>query len=72
MQSIPENGPILLDFDPYDGVVNQELFIRLENLSNTNQNLGVAVSNPGEYRGSFLVNGELVEKDAIFQYRCVR
>lgn len=74
MQEIPEYGFIQLDFSMLENVVNQDYFIRLQNLSSEDLQLGIPVSDPGEYRGpdSFSINGEIEDKDILFQYRCVK
>jgi hypothetical protein len=72
MNQIQANGFIQIDFPAYEHIVNRELFIQLQGQTNDGQSLGIPVSDPGEYRGSFSVNGEEVEKDLLFHYRCVK
>jgi uncharacterized membrane protein len=71
MQSVPVNGKIVLDFPSYEDIVNREIVIQIKDISTT-QNLGIAVSDSGEYRGTFSIDEEKLDMDMLFHYRCIQ
>ncbi|PKO01061.1 MAG: hypothetical protein CVU42_01040 [Chloroflexi bacterium HGW-Chloroflexi-4] len=73
METVPQKGEILFNFPAIEGVVNQELYIQIEGDKTAKKSsLGLAVSDPGEYRGSFSINDESQNKDLLIHYRCVK